>query len=404
MHAESGKAQEQPGVVRSGVDRRALIAGGGAVLAAGVGAGVGAGVVALGRGRSTAAPQPSAAAAAPPFHGERQAGVTAPQQPATLLLALDLAPAAVSDGRGVLRSLLGELTRVLAEATGGTATDPRLRGGEPAQLSGLVGVGPGLAARLGLNVPPALAELPAFPGDRLEPARGGGDLVVQLCAADRWPLTVVAELLAAAARSAGATVRWTQPGFLPRTPPGTTPRNLFGYKDGTANPDEAAAQQWVWGPPGPYRHGTVLVYRRIRMDTAGFAALPEDRRDLAMGRRLVDGTPLTGTAEHDDPDIYTKNPDGSYVIPNSAHVRLTSPRLDSGARMLRRGYSYDDAPDDRGLLFCAFVRDPEQFTRVQSRLAAKDALNPFLVHTASAVAYVLPGVPEGGVLGEGLWA
>ncbi|MBD0690805.1 hypothetical protein BG452_32605 [Streptomyces sp. CBMA123] len=400
MHAETGKARKQPGAVRNGVDRRALIAGGGAVLAAGVGAGV----VALGQGRSASPPPEPPVAPEVPFHGERQAGVTAPQQPATLLLALDLAPAATSDGRAALRSLLGELTRVLAEAAGGTSADPRLQGGEPARLSTLVGVGPGLATRLGLNVPPALADLPAFPGDRLDPARGGGDLLVQLCAADRWPLTVVAELLGAVARSAGASVRWTQPGFLPRTPPGSTPRNLFGYKDGTANPSPTEAEQWVWGPPGPYRHGTVLVYRRIRMDTAGFAALPEDRRNLAMGRRLTDGTPLTGAAEHDDPDIYAKNPDGSYVIPNSAHVRLSSPRLDSGARMLRRGYSYDDAPDDRGLLFCAFVRDPEQFTRVQNRLAAKDALNPFLVHTASAVVYVLPGAREGGVLGEGLWA
>ncbi|MBV2154862.1 Dyp-type peroxidase [Kitasatospora sp. SUK 42] len=381
------------------MDRRALIAGGGAVLAAGFGAGA----VALGRGRPASAPPPVDSAPAVPFHGDRQAGVTAPQQPATLLLAYDLAPAATSDGRSALRSLLGELTRVLAEAAGGTSADHRLQGGEPARLSSLVGVGPGLAARLGLNVPPELAELPEFPGDRLDPARGGGDLLVQLCAADRWPLTVVAELAGAAARSAGASVRWTQSGFLPRTPSGSTPRNLFGYKDGTANPDEEAARQWVWGPPGPHEHGTVLVYRRIRMDTGAFAALPEDQRDLAMGRRITDGTPLTGTAEHDDPDIYAKNPDGSYVIPAGAHVRLSSPRLDGGARMLRRGYSYDDGPDDRGLLFCAFMRDPARFTRVQNRLVAKDALNPFLRHTASAVVYVLPGVGEGGVLGEGLW-
>ncbi|MFE6052955.1 Dyp-type peroxidase [Kitasatospora sp. NPDC056446] len=387
------------------MDRRALLAGG-AVLAAGVGAGVSA--LALGRdgGRASAPPPGSAVAGAPvPFHGERQSGVTAPQQPATQLLALDLAPAATSDGRAALRGLLGELTRVLAEAAGGTSADTRLHGGEPARFSGLVGVGPGLASRLGLNVPaPALAELPEFPGDRLDPARGGGDLLVQLCAADRWPLSVVAEQTGAAARAAGATVRWTQSGFLPRTAAGGTPRNLFGFKDGTANPDEDAARQWVWGPPGPYEHGTVLVYRRIRMDTAGFAALPGDRQNLAMGRRAGDGAPLTGTAEHDEPDIYAKNPDGSYVIPAAAHVRLSSPRLDGGARMLRRGYSYDDGPGDRGLLFCAFVRDPAQFTRVQNRLAAKDALNPFLEHTASAVAYVLPGVKEGGVLGEGLFA
>ncbi|GAA3021675.1 iron uptake transporter deferrochelatase/peroxidase subunit [Streptomyces lactacystinicus] len=384
--------------------RRALITGG-AVAAAGLGAGAAA--LALGGGdgradpgRPAAAPEPSAE----PFHGERQAGVTAPQQPATQLLALDLAPAATSDGRAALRGLLGGLTRVLAEAGAAGPAHARLRDGRPAGLSSLVGVGPGLAARLGLNVPPALlTELPAFPGDRLDPARGGGDLVVQLCAVDRWPLSVVAEQVGDAARVAGATVRWTQSGFLARTTGGATPRNLFGFKDGTANPDGTDSGQWVWGPPGPYEHGTTLVYRRIRMDTAAFAALPGDRQEQVMGRRAGDGAPLTGTAEHDEPDIYTKNPDGSYVIPATAHVRLSSPRLDGGARMLRRGYSYDDGPGDRGLLFCAFMRDPAQFTRVQNRLAARDALNAFVEHTASAVAYVLPGAPEGGTLGEGLF-
>ena len=33
-----------------------------------------------------------------------------------------------------------------------------------------------------------------------------------------------------------AQIRWAQAGFLPRTPPGETPRNLMGFKDGTINP------------------------------------------------------------------------------------------------------------------------------------------------------------------------
>ncbi|MDV9190739.1 Dyp-type peroxidase [Streptomyces sp. SR27] len=189
----------------------------------------------------------------------------------------------------------------------------------------------------------------------------------------------------------------------PAAAPGPTPRNLFGSKDGTANPDRTAAERWVWGPPGAHRNSTVLVYRRIHMDVAGFAALPEAHRDRAMGRRMRDGAPLSGTAEHDEPDVYAKNPNGSYVIPATAHVRLASPRFDRGARMLRRSYSYDDGPADRGLLFCAFMRDPEQFTRVQNRLSARDALNPFLEHRASAVAYVLPGAPSTAILGEQLW-
>ncbi|MFF1915344.1 Dyp-type peroxidase [Streptomyces sp. NPDC058239] len=135
----------------------------------------------------------------------------------------------------------------------------------------------------------------------------------------------------------------------------------------------------------------------------GFAALPEGRRDRVIGRGARDGVPLSGTAGHDEPDIYAKNPDGSYVIPATAHVCLASPRFDGGARMLRRSYSYDDGPTDRGLLFCAFMRDPAQFTRVRNRLAARDALTPFLQHRASAVADVLPGTAPAGTLGEQLW-
>ncbi|MCG6498260.1 Dyp-type peroxidase [Kitasatospora sp. A2-31] len=402
MPTEPENAQPSSGSSAAGVGRRRALLAAGAVLAAGVGAAAAEladGGRPSGRTDATGAPPPQAAL---PFHGLRQTGVTFPQPAATQLLAFGLPQTSAAADREILRTLLAAWTRTLSSAVTGPSPDPRLQDAGTARLTSLVGVGPELAARLDLAVPAGLADLPPFPGDRLDPARSGGDLVVQLCAEDRWTLAVVGELVTTAARAAGAVPRWAQSGFLPPVDAGATPRNLFGFKDGTANPDEATARQWVWGPPGPHENGTVLVYRRIRMDTAAFAALPEDGQNLAMGRRRGDGSPLTGTAEHDDPDIYAKRPDGSYVIPVTAHVRLTSPRLDGGSRMLRRGYSYDDGPGDRGLLFCAFMRDPAQFTRVQNRLAARDALNPFLEHTASAVAYVLPGAPAGTTLGEHL--
>lgn len=372
------------------------------MLAAGIGAAADE-LVRDDRTAGRAATGASSAESAIRFHGARQAGVTAPQQPATHLLSFDLPKASAATDRKTLRGVLGALTRTLAAAASATPPDPRLQSGGVSRLTSLVGIGPALATRLGLNVPASFGELPSFPGDRLDPHRSNGDLLVQLCAADRWTLTIVAELVGTAAHAAGAVPRWTQSGFLPHTPLGTTPRNLFGSKDGIANPDHAAAEQWVWGPTGAHRNGTVLVYRRIRMDVTGFAALPEGEHDRVIGRRARDGVPLSGTAEHDEPDIYAKNPDGSYVIPATAHVRLASPRFDAGARMLRRSYSYDDGPTDRGLLFCAFMRDPAQFTRVQNRLAARDALNAFLQHRASAVVYVLPGTAPAGTLGEQLW-
>ncbi|RPE29023.1 dye decolorizing peroxidase [Kitasatospora cineracea] len=384
MHTERANPQDTAAPARPRIDRRSLLAAG-AALAAGAGAAT----------VLTREDRPGPAAAPPPpgpvpFHGARQSGVLHRQLPATRLLALDL-PAATD--RAALRTLLAAASDVLARAADGGLADPRLTGAPPA--TSLAAIGPALAARLHLPAPAALAELPAFPGDRLDPARSGGDLLLQVSAEQPWTTGILTEHLLAAATAAGATLRWHQAGFLPPAPDGQTPRNLFGFKDGTANPDPADPALWQ-------QDGTVLVYRRIRMDTAAFAALPADGRDLATGRRADTGAPLTGTAEHDDPDIYAKHPDGSYVIPATAHVRLSSPRLDGGARMLRRGWSYDDTPTDRGLLFLAFMPDPALFTRVQTRLAERDALTPFLTHTASAVGWVLPGAREGGALGEGL--
>ncbi|MFJ5921737.1 Dyp-type peroxidase [Kitasatospora sp. NPDC092948] len=371
MHIESGNPQDTAAAGGPRIGRRMLLSAG-AVLAAGAGAAT---ATALGRGSGHQAP---ALPAPVPHYGARQSGLTYRQLPATRLLALDL-PATAD--RDALRGLLAALDKVLAAASDGSLADPRL---SAAPVSSLAAVGPALAARLKLDAPAELAELPAFPGDRLDPARGGGDLLLQISAEQPWTTGVLTEHLLTAARPFGAAPRWSQAGFLPNVPDGETPRNLFGFKDGTANPDPADPGLW-------HSDGTILVYRRIRMDTAAFAAVPTDRQELAMGRHLMSGAPLSGTAEHDDPDIYIKHPDGSYVIPVDAHVRLSSPRLDGGARMLRRGYSYDDGPDDRGLLFCAFMRDPALFTRVQNRLAENDALNPYLTHNASAVAWVLPG-------------
>ncbi|WP_043911200.1 Dyp-type peroxidase [Kitasatospora griseola] len=383
MHIESGNPQDAAATARPRIGRRALLSAG-AVLAAGAGAAT---ATAFGRNPG---PAPAAAPPAPiPHHGARQSGLTYRQLPATRLLALDL-PA--SADREALRGLLAGLDKVLAAASDGSLADPRLAA---APISSLVAIGPALAARLKLDAPVELAELPAFPGDRLDEKRGGGDLLLQVSAEQPWTTGVLTEHLLASAKPTGATLRWSQAGLLPPVPDGETPRNLFGFKDGSANPDPADPGLW-------HSDGTILVYRRIRMDSAAFTALPTDRQELAMGRRLASGAPLTGTAEHDDPDIYIKHPDGSYVIPADAHVRLSSPRLDGGARMLRRGYSYDDAPDDRGLLFCAFMRDPALFTRVQNRLAGNDALNPFLTHNASAVAWVLPGSRPGRPLGATL--
>ncbi|MER5867821.1 Dyp-type peroxidase [Kitasatospora sp. NPDC002040] len=317
----------------------------------------------------------------------RQAGVTTPQPDSLLLAAYDLAPGVAGpEGAGRLRELLA-----------------RWPGGPPViGATATVGIGPALPGRLGLRTPEGLAELPAFPGDRLDPARCGGDLVVQLCAPDVWTVVTAAAGFDRAVRGL-LTVRWRRSGFQQPVARGETPRNLFGFKDGTVNPDPGERERWVWLTDGPDRDGTYLVVRQIRMLTEEFARLPGDRREAVVGRRLDSGAALGRSAEHEEPDLFAKAADGRYLLPADSHVRLAHSRLDGGARMLRRGYSYADGPEEQGLVFLAFMRDPALFVRVQERLAGADAMNAYLEHRGSAVFHILPGALPGRPLGSALF-
>lgn len=320
----------------------------------------------------------------------RQGGVTDPQPQHALVLSYDLTPGTRgAPGRDAVRRLLARWSESLTGLEPGTTAT--------------VGIGPALPQRIGVGAPEGLRELPAFDGEHLDAGAGGGEIGVQICAREAKACERVAGLLA----GAGAGVlrpRWRQAGFLPPELPGPqsgpftarregeTPRNLLGFKDGTANPSAEESERWVWLPgPGPYADGTFLVVRRVRLRVEEFGRLPVARQEQIIGRRKRGGEPLEGGAEHDDVDVDARTPEGGYVLPADAHVRLTNPRLDDGARMLRRGYSYENSPGDRGLLFLAYMKDPSLFVRVQQRLVAGDALSSFAEHYGSALFYVLPG-------------
>ncbi|MFK8912540.1 Dyp-type peroxidase [Streptomyces sp. YS-3] len=317
----------------------------------------------------------------------RQPGVTDRQPPRALLLSYDLShrthgPA----GREAVLRMFAAWTPVLTARDGPTVT---------------VGLGPALFPRLGVRAPEALRDLPAFAGDRLRPEAGGGQVFLQICAATPTACTDLARRLEQTVPGV-LRPRWRQAGFLPAAPPGETPRNLLGFKDGTANPTPKQAERWVWLGPGPHHNATYLVVRRIRLATAEFGSLPVERQERVMGRRKPHGGPLQGGPEHAEPDLLAKTPQGGYLLPADAHVRVAQPRFDGGARILRRGYSYDNTPDDQGLLFLAYMRDPGLFTRVQRRLAGHDALGPFIEHYGSAVFFVPPAAGPEGALGSGV--
>jgi len=396
--------------------RRLLAMGGGGAL----------GIAFAGREALSA---PPAGEAAVPFHGRRQAGILTPAPGRLAFAAFDLTAEGSANLEALLRDWTAAAERLMAgkvvQAPAGTApADPgEAVGLAPAHLTVTIGLGPGAFARrtgrAGLR-PTPLEPLPVFQGDRIDAARSGGDLCVQACADDAQVAFHAIHALAHVGRG-GVNLRWLQTGFTRSHSgkgPHPTPRNLQGFRDGTANiaaTEASALRRHVWvGNEGPrwLRGGTYLVARRIRIHMERWDATPLALQEGVIGRKKDTGAPLTGVRERDLPDFAAKNPESFLpVIPMSAHVRQSHPSNNRGVRILRRGYSFADGADpgtgdlDAGLFFIAFMRDPgRQFAALQARLAASDALNDFIQHRASAVFAVPPGISPGGVLGGGLFA
>ncbi|WP_369257289.1 iron uptake transporter deferrochelatase/peroxidase subunit [Geodermatophilus amargosae] len=418
--------QPAPQQRTAGLSRRRLLGAFGAGTAGVLAAGAAGGVI----GRATADDAPAAAAAptdAVPFHGEHQAGIVTPAQDRLHFVALDV----TTDSREDLVQLLEDWTEAARRMTAGRDAGPvgavdgsqyappddtgEAIGLPPSGLTVTVGFGPtlfttadgtdrfGLAARR----PAPLVELPAFAGDQIDPAISGGDLCLQACAND--PQVAVHAIRNLVRIGAGVvSVRWSQLGFGRTSSTSTgqaTPRNLFGFKDGTDNlkaENGSALDRFVWVGDGDadwLRGGSYLVTRRIRMLIEPWDSSSLDEQQRTIGRTKGSGAPLGQRAEFDPVD-FTKQVDGEFAVPETSHVFLAHP-TNSGTAILRRGYSFVDGSDglgrlDAGLFFIAFQRDPETgFVQVQRNLRL-DAMNEYVRHTSSAVFACPPGVRDDG--------
>ncbi len=384
----------------------------------------GAGVVAAGAGVAVGRSAPHAAAATDvyPFYGTHQAGILTPAQDRVHFATFDL----TTDRRADLIELLRRWTDAAARMTRGEAAgefgpmsgpydappdDTGEAFGLPASgLTVTVGFGPSLFQRFGLRGarPDALVDLPHFAGDALEAARCGGDLAIQACANDPQVAVHAVRNLARIAFGTAA-VRWSQLGFGRTSSTSSsqdTPRNLFGFKDGTANvrAEDADAAQHVWVPPGDgpdwMVNGSYLVARRIRMTIETWDRTSLREQEAVIGRDKRAGAPLSGGDEFTDPNFASTGSDGQPLIAVDSHVALAHPSRFGGVRLLRRGYNFTDGSDglgrlDAGLFFLAFQRDIRTgFLPVQTELAGRDALNEYLQHVGSAVFAVPPGASE----------
>ncbi|CAN5594896.1 Dyp-type peroxidase [soil metagenome] len=400
---------EPPGG-RFAVNRRRLLTGGAAALAAG------ATLTQCSTARS-AAPADGFGATAEPFYGAHQGGVATAPQAHAQFLALDLRTADTRSPRDTLAAVLKLWSADAARLTQGEPaladTEPELAH-RPARLTVTVGLGPAVFHRIGLSaeIPPTAAELPSFRTDRLEPRWCGGDLLLQICSDDPMVVAHTARVLLKNVRTM-TTPRWRQAGFRNAhgaAQPGGSMRNLMGQIDGTANlHDDTAFDRHVWddGSEKPwFAGGTIVVLRRIRAEMDTWDELDRTSKELTVGRRLDTGAPLTGIVETDEPDLAAAV-DGITVIPPNAHIALARHRSDS-EQFLRRPYNYDDPPTpghttDSGLIFAAYQRNPAiQFTPVQERLASADAMNQWITTIGSATFAILPGATPGAYLGQSL--
>ncbi|KGN37140.1 iron uptake transporter deferrochelatase/peroxidase subunit [Knoellia subterranea] len=417
----------------SGATRRSLLASGAGVAIAGAAAGL----TYAGRPGSVAAHQSSSgrgssgsASAEPvPFRGEHQAGIVTPAQDRMHFVALDV----VTKDPAELRLLLKEWTRAAERMTygaeaapggvvGGGPYQPPADTGEaldlpPSNLTITIGYGPSLFdGRFGLagRKPEALHDLPGFVGDDLDPARSGGDLCIQACADD--PQVAVHAIRNLIRIGLGViSVRWSQLGFgrtSSTSTSQTTPRNLFGFKDGTANikaEDSDALTKHVWVDPADVpgnaawmAGGSYLVTRRIRMHIEVWDRTPLQEQEDIFGRDKAVGASLHLPVDKRDEfaplDFEAKGADNQPRIPMAAHVRLAHQSQLGGIRILRRGYNFTDGSDgsghlDAGLFFVAFVRDAhKQFVPMQQALARADVLNEYIEHTGSALFAAPPGL------------
>ena len=182
------------------------------------------------------------------------------------------------------------------------------------QLTLTIGFGPSFFEKDGKDRfgianqrPAALADLPKFTNEILDPAKCGGDICIQACAND--PQVAVHAIRNLARVGFGTVaVKYSQLGFgrtSSTTREQSTPRNMLGFKDGTNNikaEDTEALDKNVWVAKGDgpdwLTGGTYLVTRRIRNRIEAWDRTTLLEQERVIGRQKGSGAPngLTSTS------------------------------------------------------------------------------------------------------------
>lgn len=344
------------------------------------------------------------------FYGKHQAGITTPMQKNIYFVVLDLR----TTDKNELIPLFKEWTDYsqklvngeLVKKDGSNALLPPSDTGEtvglnPYRLTLTFGVSANFLTKLGLEKkrPKLFRDLPAFPKEQLREQYTGGDIVIQACADDEQVAFHAVRNLIRKGRNK-VTMKWSQSGFAAIGDRMETPRNLFGFKDGTANvTTEKDFDKVVWADSQDWmKNGSYMAVRRIIMHLETWDRTNLQEQENTFGRYKESGAPFGKQNEFDEVDL--------SLLPVDSHVRLAK---EVDLPILRRSYSYSDGIDpktgqfDAGLLFIAFQKDPDRFVKIQTNLGADDKMNEYVTHIGSGLFACFGGVKEGGYIGQDLF-
>ena len=351
------------------------------------------------------------------FYGKHQAGITTAMQSHCYLVVLDLHSTdkdeiiqMFKDWTAYSQKLVdGELVKENAKNKLLPPPDTgETMGLNPYRLTLTFGVSASFLKKLGLEKkrPKLFRDFPPFAREQLRENYTGGDIVIQACADDDQVCFHAVRNLVRKGRQA-VTMRWSQSGFAAIGDRLATPRNLFGFKDGTANDTtEERFKEVVWADSNDWmKDGSYMAVRRIQMFLETWDRTSLQEQEFTFGRYKESGAPLGQKNEFDPVDLDLKDDKGNPVIPVDSHVRLAK---EAGVPIYRRSYSYSSGIDsvsgqfDTGLLFIAFQKDPEQFIKIQNSLGNDDKMNEYITHVGSGLFACFGGVKKGEYIGQAL--
>lgn len=354
-----------------------------------------------------------------PFYGPHQSGVAVAQQKYSYLASFDLATASRSQVIQLLKdwTKLSELfTAGNWEQTYSTNLLPPDDTGEAVGLSAnnltiTFGFGPSFFLKDGVdrfgiagNRPRHLKVIPHMPHDNLDETISNGDLCIQVCCDNQQvAFHAIRNFMNKGLRS--ASIRWLQSGFIDGRN-GETPRNLFGFKDGTANRDPKKSgsgfDSVVWAgqdEPNWMQGGTYLTYRKISMFLEIWDRSSLQDQEDTFGRKKQSGAPYGKVHENDSV--------APGKLPAASHVGLLAR---TGKEIVRKSYSFTDGIDPNtgslqsGLLFISFQKNPDDsFIPMLRLLSSKDALNEYTQHVASAMFACPRGIKKGEYIAQSLF-